>query len=94
MRELTTSNTDADATMETGVEERDSYYSNYAHHGIHEEMLKVHVHVILDVHVILHVCDCMCDCAFKCMYMYMYMYISSAAIQRENNLNNHSKLHY
>ena len=41
-----------------GVEERDSYYSNYAHHGIHEEMLKVHV--------ILHVCDCMCDCAFKC----------------------------
>ena len=76
MRELTTSNTDADATMETGVEERDSYYSNYAHHGIHEEMLKVHV--------ILHVCDCMCDCAFKCMYMYMY--ISSAAIQRENNL--------
>ena len=43
MRELTTSNTDADATMETGVEERDSYYSNYAHHGIHEEMLKVHV---------------------------------------------------
>ena len=33
MRELTTSNTDADATMETGVEERDSYYSNYAHHG-------------------------------------------------------------
>ena len=73
MRELTTSNTDADATMETGVEKRDSYYSNYAHHGIHEEMLKVHV--------ILHVCDCMCDCAFKCMYMYMY--ISSAAIQRK-----------
>ena len=33
MRELQISNTDADATMETGVEERDSYYSNYAHHG-------------------------------------------------------------
>ena len=46
MRELTTSNTDADATMETGVEERDSYYSNYAHHGIHEEMLKVILHCV------------------------------------------------
>ena len=67
MRELTTSNTDADATMETGVEERDSYYSNYAHHDIHEEMLKVHV--------ILHVCDyicvtvclnaCTCTCIFQ-----------------------------
>ena len=51
MRELTTSNTDADATMETGVEERDSYYSNYAHHGIHEEMLKVILH-----------CVCVCVC--------------------------------
>uniref|UniRef100_A0A1X7TBP3 Protein arginine N-methyltransferase domain-containing protein n=1 Tax=Amphimedon queenslandica TaxID=400682 RepID=A0A1X7TBP3_AMPQE len=40
MRELTTSSTDPDATMETAVEEKDSYFSNYGHHGIHEEMLK------------------------------------------------------
>ncbi|XP_019859558.1 PREDICTED: protein arginine N-methyltransferase 3-like, partial [Amphimedon queenslandica] len=40
MRELTTSDTDPDATMETAVEEKDSYFSNYGHHGIHEEMLK------------------------------------------------------
>ena len=55
MRELTTSNTDADATMETGVEERDSYYSNYAHHGIHEEMLKVILHCVC---VCLNACTC------------------------------------
>ena len=29
MRELTTSNTDADSTMETGVEERDGYYTGF-----------------------------------------------------------------
>ena len=58
MRELTTSNTDADATMETGVEERVSYYSNYAHHGIHEEMLKVILHCV---------CDCVCLNACTCI---------------------------
>ena len=41
MKELTSSASDSDITMETSAEEHDSYYGNYAHHGIHEEMLKV-----------------------------------------------------
>ena len=60
IRELTTSNTDVDAIMETGVEERDSYYSNYAHHGIHQEMLKVILHCVC-------VCDCVCLNACTCI---------------------------
>ncbi|XP_019858498.1 PREDICTED: protein arginine N-methyltransferase 1-like [Amphimedon queenslandica] len=73
MRELTTSSTDPDATMETAVEEKDSYFSNYGHHGIHEEMLKViqNVYVyILYIHMgknfdsmlCLFTCTCTCMC--------------------------------
>ena len=84
MRELTTSNTDADATMETGVEERDSYYSNYAHHGIHEEMLKVILHCVC-----VCVCDCLCLNTCTCIQYgwdkgsKLQSFISSAAISKE-----------